>query len=433
MEGPVSNTVCDDKKISFRNVSDIKMSWNMMSREAMCAVRKWKVDNETDYVRFKARIMHASYGDYSEYYKIFRMAVSCIPSFVMEGIRMFFDDTENIESCNPELDEDIAELVSSSGYQRFDKKKLDESCKGLLTDEDGAEIDLNGFDFEIVDKVEDDENYLYTKWTSTMEFWYNLPWDIIFAVRNFTPNKTEEQRAILTRTLYYKVLLSLDEIIENIETLVQRDECICNVLYFLIYDHGFRTGYRTIVHSLENENNIGAFRMIVSKAVCLLANISVNKGYGTKGEWKKDAKLLNDSEMRIALQGTIDDTRGAAGRPRTATNIIDLTDMLVGDLGSLMSLIKRYRSEFLRPVDLAYLFIILRNSGRITEKYYSIFHHAMESFEHKKYDLRNPQEFYNNFPVDEEILKKKGTSYQKRVFKRINEWTQRFRNQRLSV
>ena len=137
--------------------------------------------------------------------------------------------------------------------------------------------------------------------------------------------------------------------------------------------------------------------------------------------------------MRIELQGTIDDTHGVVGRPRTATNIIELTDMLIGDIPSLLSLIKEYRKEYSRPVDLAYLFIILHHSGRIDTSYYAVFHHAMESFENKKYNLRNPQEVYNNFPGDDEILNKKGTAYQKRVALRIKEWESCFRDQHISA
>lgn len=433
MEGPVSNTVCDDKKISFRNVSDIKMSWNMMSREAMCAVRKWKVDNETDYVRFKARIMHASYGDYSEYYKIFKLALSCVPPFVMEGIGMFFEETTGAESCNPELAQEITHLVVSKGYQRFVRTKLNASCEWLLSDEDITEDKLDGFDFEIVETEGDCDDYLYVKCESVMDFWYNLPWDIICAIRNFTPNKTEEQRAFLTRMLFYRIIVSLGDILENLETMMQGSDYIYSVLYFLIYDHGFRTAYRAITHSLCNDSNMGAFRLVVSKVTCLLARISIVNAYDKKEEWRKDANLLQDSEMRIALHGTIDDTRGVAGRPRTATNIIDLTDMLVGDCGTILSLIKIYRREYSRPVDLAYLFIILRNAERINEKFYSVFHHAMEAFEHRKYNLRNPQDVYNNFPRYEDVLKKRGTSYQKCVALRIKEWERRFRELRLSA
>lgn len=111
------------------------------------------------------------------------------------------------------------------------------------------------------------------------------------------------------------------------------------------------------------------------------------------------------------------------GQQRTSSN---LPDMLIGDIPSLLSLIKEYRNEYSRPVDLAYLFIILHHSGRIKEDFYAIFHRAMESFEGKKYDLRNPQEVYNNFPGDDEILRKRGKAYQKRVALRIREWERRF-------
>lgn len=352
----------------------------------------------------------------------------------MEGIRAFFDDAQTVNSCNSELNEVIVLLVSSSGYKKFDKKKLNASCEWLLSDnEEDIESKLEGFDFEIVEDKDGDESCLYQKITSTMDFWYSLPWDMISAIRNFTPNMKEEQRAILTRTLYYKVLFSFSEIIENVEALAKGNCYIYNVLYYLIYDHGFKTSYRTIVHSLDNCNNIGSFRLIVSKAISLLARTCISKGYETKGGWNKDAKQLTETDMRIELQGTIDNTHGVAGRPRTASNIIELTDMLIGDIPSLLSLIKEYRKEYSRPVDLAYLFIILHHSDRINQDYYAVFHHAMESLGNKKYDLRNPQEVYNNFPGDDEILSKKGTAYQKRIALRIKEWERHFHDQRLSA
>lgn len=434
MEEQMHNTThCRENNISD-NISDIKVSWDMMSREALCAVRQWKVNHEKEYARFKARIMRSLHGDYTEYYKIFKLAVQCIPPFAMEGIRAFFDDTQNANSSNPELNEVIVALVSSNGYKKFDKKRLNASCKWLLSDNGGdIEGELEGFDFEIVENMDGDESCLYQKISSTMAFWYSLPWDMISAIRNFTPNMKEEQRATLTRTLYYKVFFSLPEIIENVEALAKGNCYIYNVLYFLIYDHGFKTSYRTVVHSLTNCNNIGSFRLIVSKAISLLARTSISKGYETKGEWKKDAKQLTETDMRIELQGTIDSTHGVAGRPRTATNIIELTDMLIGDIPSLLSLIKEYRKEYSRPVDLAYLFIILHHSDRINQDYYAVFHHAMKSLENKKYDLRNPQEVYNNFPGDDEILSKRGTAYQKRIALRIKEWERHFHDQRLSA
>lgn len=433
MKEQMHNITQSREDASLNNISDIKVSWDMMSHETLCTIREWKVDHENEYARFKARIMHSLHGDYTEYYKIFKLAVQCIPPFAMEGIHAFFDDSPKNDSSNPELNEVIATIVSSSGYQKFDKKKLNASCEWILSGNEETENNLEGFDFEIVEDKDDEENHLYQKITSTIDFWYNLPWDVISAIRNFTPNMKEEQRAILTRTLFYKVLLSLPEMVENVETLAKGNGYIYNVLYFLIYDHGSKTSYRTIVYSLDNRNNIGSFRTIVSKAISLLAKTSINKGYETKGEWKKDVKLLTEADMRIELQGTIDDTCGVAGRPRTATNIIELTDMLIGDIPSILALIKEYRREFSRPVDLAYLFIILHHSGGINEYYYAVFHRAMESLENRKYDLRNPQEVYNNFPGDDEILSKRGTAYQKRIALRIKEWERRFHDQRLSA
>jgi len=434
MEEQMHSTIQSREETLANNVSDIKVSWDMMSREALCAVRQWKVNHEKEYARFKAKIMRSLHGDYTEYYKIFKLAVQCIPPFAMEGILAFFENIEHKGSCNPELDKMIDTLIHAKGYQKFDRKKLKVTCDWLVSDDEEVGDNLDGFDFDIVeDLIDNDEDFLYQKIISTMDFWYGLPWDMISAIRNFTPNMKEEQRAILTRTLYYKVLFSLPELVENVEALASGNGYIYNVLYFLIYDHGFKTSYRTIVYSLDNCNNIGTFHMVVSRTISLLAKTSISKGYETKGEWKKDVKQLPNVDMRIELQGTIDDTHGVAGRPRTATNIIELTDMLIGDIPSLLSLIKEYRKEYSRPVDLAYLFIILHHSDRINQDYYAVFHHAMESFENKKYDLRNPQEVYNDFPGDDEILNKKGTAYQKRVALRIKEWKIRFRDQQLSA
>lgn len=40
------NTTQSRENAFSNNISDIKVSWDMMSHEALCTVRKWKVDHE---------------------------------------------------------------------------------------------------------------------------------------------------------------------------------------------------------------------------------------------------------------------------------------------------------------------------------------------------------------------------------------------------
>ena len=118
------STIQSREETLANNVSDIKVSWDMMSHEALCAVRQWKVNHEKEYARFKAKIMRSLHGDYTECYKIFKLAVQCIPPFAMEGILAFFENIEHKGSCNPELDKMIDTLIHAKGYQKFDRKKL---------------------------------------------------------------------------------------------------------------------------------------------------------------------------------------------------------------------------------------------------------------------------------------------------------------------
>lgn len=46
MKEQMHNTTQSRENAFSNNISDIKVSWDMMSHEALCTVRKWKVDHE---------------------------------------------------------------------------------------------------------------------------------------------------------------------------------------------------------------------------------------------------------------------------------------------------------------------------------------------------------------------------------------------------
>lgn len=46
MKEQMRNTTQSRENAFSNNISDIKVSWDMMSHEALCTVRKWKVDHE---------------------------------------------------------------------------------------------------------------------------------------------------------------------------------------------------------------------------------------------------------------------------------------------------------------------------------------------------------------------------------------------------
>lgn len=174
--------------------------------------------------------------------------------------------------------------------------------------------------------------------------------------------------------------------------------------------------------------NLGIFTKIIFPTLKRLVAASIEHGQDSKAAWSKEIiSITSNGKLRNEMLSVVQETKGISGRPRTATNIVTINSLLQGDVRSVIALIKKYRVEMHRPVDLAYLFIILHQAGLIKEYYYTVFHHAMEELEGKKNDLRNPQEVYNNFPISEEILEKHGTAQQKRKAKEIDSWVDRFK------
>lgn len=56
MKEQMHNTTQSRENAFSNNISDIKVSWDMMSHEALYTVRKWKVDHEKEFARFMASI-----------------------------------------------------------------------------------------------------------------------------------------------------------------------------------------------------------------------------------------------------------------------------------------------------------------------------------------------------------------------------------------
>lgn len=392
-------------------------AWSNGFKRTIAMIRQWKTEHEKEYAHYKANIMHASYGDYSMFAEIMKLTVTCIPQSVLQDIDTIMTGKKK-ESLDPELDEFISSLINQEGYLEYSKEELE-------SEEDKSIEDMH---FEIVQRKGDESLFHYERIASNLEFYYGLPWDWQCAMRSLVPDASDMERAIMARSLYLKINLYHGDIIRNIENLGKRNSpSVKCMLYFIIFDHGLKTAYNVLVNSLTLEQNLGVFSRTIIPTMKHLVSASIELGHDSKAAWKR---TICDEHVSVDLKNemlsVVNETKGISGRPKTATNIMTLSDLLIGDLPSLLALIKDYRKEYPRAVDLAYLFMSLRQSGRINTAFYKTFHVAMEDFENMKYSVRNPQEIYNNFPMSDEILAKKGTANQKRKGLLVKEWTRKF-------
>ncbi len=413
------------QKPSFMDlVSANTDSWKECLKDDMEMIRSWKLNHEKDYAHFKAEVMHASYGDYTAYTKMFKLAVSCVPQTVLLDIHLIMTG-EKIQSVTPELDSFISELVNMQGYLEFNKVEME------------CDIDIPIKDMHIDNVTEkgNEQKFIYERIPSSLEFFYRLPWDWQCTMRTLSLNSNDIELATMARSLYFKISLTQDEIMHNIQMIgKKRDAFVMCLFYFIVFDHGLKTAYNALARSFEQEQNLGIFTKTILPTLKRLIATSIEHGQDSKVAWNKEIiSTTSNGKLRNEMLSVVQETKGLSGRPRTATNIITLNSLLQGDVRSIIALIKKYRAEMYRPVDLAYLFIILHQSGLVKEHYYTVFHHAMEKLEGKKYNLRNPQEVYNNFPISEEILEKHGTAQQKRKAKEISSWVNRFKEYRKSA
>lgn len=407
------------QKPSFIDLVSVSSdSWKECLKDDMEMIRSWKLNHEKDYAHFKAEVMHASYGDYTAYMKTFKLAISCIPETVLQDIHHIMTGMKQ-QSVIPEHDAFISALINMQGYLEFNKVEME--CD--------IDIPIKDMHLDIVQEKSDEKKFIYERIPSTLEFFYRLPWDWQCAMRTLSPQSSDMELATMARSLYLKICLTQDEIMHNIEMVgKRRDTLVMCVFYFIVFDHGLKTAYNALVRSLEQEQNLGIFNKTIIPTLKRLIATSIEHGQDSKAAWNKEIiSTTSNGKLRNEMLSVVQETKGISGRPRTATNIVTLNSLLQGNVRSIVALIKKYRAEMYRPVDLAYLFIILHQAGLVKEHYYTIFHHAMEEYEGKKYNLRNPQEVYNNFPINEEILEKHGTAQQKRKAKEIDSWVDRFK------
>lgn len=407
------------QKPSFIDLVSVSSdSWKECLKDDMEMIRSWKLNHEKDYAHFKAEVMHASYGDYTAYMKTFKLAISCIPETVLQDIHHIMTGMKQ-QSVIPELDTFISALINMQGFLEFNKVEME--CD--------IDIPIKDIHLDIVQEKSNEKKCIYERIPSTLEFFYRLPWDWQCAMRTLSPKAGDMELATMARSLYLKICLTQDEIMHNIEMVgKRRDTLVMCLFYFIVFDHGLKTTYNALVRSFEQEQNLGIFTKTILPTLKRLIAASIEHGQDSKAAWNKEIiSTTSNGKLRNEMLSVVQETKGISGRPRTATNIVTLHSLLQGDVRSVIALIKKYRAEKYRTVDLAYLFIILHQAGLVKEHYYTIFHHAMEKLEGKKYNLRNPQEVYNNFPINEEILEKHGTAQQKRKAKEIVCWVDRFR------
>lgn len=391
--------------------------WNISCRRDLATIRQWKTSHEKEYSHLKADVMHASYGDYTAYQKIFKLAVTCIPQSIMQDINYVMTGVKT-PSIDPDMDAFIKEMNNIEGYVEFNRAEME--CD--------LDISIEEMHLDIVPKKRNEDKFFYQRIPNALEFFYNLPWDWQCAMRTLMPDATDMEMACISRSLYMKIYFMQEEIITGIRKIGKKsDNFTMSLMYFIFFDHGLKTAYNALTHSFALEQNLGMFNKTVIPTLKHLISASIENGQDSKASWRKEIQSdINDINLRDSMLTVVKNVKGISGRPRTATNIIMLKDLLVNDVPQVMKLIKEYRKICYRPVDLAYLFIILHRSGHTTEAFYSVFHHAMEQYEGMEYNLRNPQEVYNNFPADDEILKKHGTTHQKNISKMLNEWVTRF-------
>ena len=172
-------------------------------REAMNRVYSWKQEHPDEYSRFSLDMMKVERNDFSSLERIFKMAVSFVPTHVLiECRKLLAPDSEEVLSDDERTiaaSRFVDELMGLKGYLRFgvyaetvgDKDAPDQAEQFLIIE----------FSLSEKDQSEEDDEHFYVPSVTAQEFWESLPSFIQMAIFTFGKGHSADELATLSKRI----------------------------------------------------------------------------------------------------------------------------------------------------------------------------------------------------------------------------------------
>lgn len=359
-------------------------------REAMDKVYSWKQEHPDEYSRFSVRMMKMERNDFGCLERIFKMAVSFVPTHVLIECRKFLaPDSEEILSADERAAASrvVDELMGLKGYLRFgvytetvgDKDAPDQTEQFLIRE----------FSLSDKDMSEEDDEHIYVPYVTVQEFWESLPSFIQMAIFTFGKGHSADELATLSKRIMLSAIQALPEIFVKLHDQIHdgSNSLLMCTLYYICFDHGLPRSAMALSKVSLGAKQVSYIRESVKAIVEKLMETSVDNALDKKAEWTTQAKDIEDVELKQAIKTTLASTKGKHGRRTILQEEMSLDEILISDdKQALKETIRTALNEMEHEYETAYIKAALIRSYHLApHASFSVFLRAISDFTGREY------------------------------------------------
>lgn len=359
-------------------------------REAMDKVYSWKQEHPDEYSRFSVRMMKMERNDFGCLERIFKMAVSFVPTHVLiECRKMLAPDSEEILSADERAAASrvVDELMGLKGYLRFgvytetvgDKDAPDQTEQFLIME----------FSLSDKDMSEEDDEHIYVPYVTAQEFWESLPSFIQMAIFTFGKGHSADELATLSKRIMLSAIQALPEIFVKLHDQIHdgSNSLLMCTLYYICFDHGLPRSAMALSKVSLGAKQVSYIRESVKAIVEKLMETSVDNALDKKAEWTTQAKDIEDVELKQAIKTTLASTKGKHGRRTILQEEMSLDEILISDdKQALKETIRTALNEMEHEYETAYIKAALIRSHHLApHASFSVFLRAISDFTGREY------------------------------------------------
>lgn len=359
-------------------------------REAMDKVYSWKQEHPDEYSRFSVRMMKMERNDFGCLERIFKMAVSFVPTHVLiECRKLLAPDSEEILSADERAAASrvVDELMGLKGYLRFgvytetvgDKDAPDQTEQFLIME----------FSLSDKDMSEEDDEHIYVPYVTAQEFWESLPSFIQMAIFTFGKGHSADELATLSKRIMLSAIQALPEIFVKLHDQIHdgSNSLLMCTLYYICFDHGLPRSAMALSKVSLGAKQVSYIRESVKAIVEKLMETSVDNALDKKAEWTMQAKDIEDVELKQAIKTTLASTKGKHGRRTILQEEMSLDEILISDdKQALKETIRTALNEMEHEYETAYIKAALIRSHHLApHASFSVFLRAISDFTGREY------------------------------------------------
>lgn len=359
-------------------------------REAMDKVYSWKQEHPDEYSRFSVRMMKMERNDFGCLERIFKMAVSFVPTHVLiECRKLLAPDSEEILSADERAAASrvVDELMGLKGYLRFgvytetvgDKDAPDQTEQFLIME----------FSLSDKDMSEEDDEHIYVPYVTAQEFWESLPSFIQMAIFTFGKGHSADELATLSKRIMLSAIQALPEIFVKLHDQIHdgSNSLLMCTLYYICFDHGLPRSAMALSKVSLGAKQVSYIRESVKAIVEKLMETSVDNALDKKAEWTTQAKDIEDVELKQAIKTTLASTKGKHGRRTILQEEMSLDEILISDdKQALKETIRTALNEMEHEYETAYIKAALIRSHHLAPyASFSVFLRAISDFTGREY------------------------------------------------